>query len=192
MPAPSLPQPPFHLRFPKPLVVDVDQALLAVPETQLSAPDPAELRLHRPALELLRLWRRFRGQIQLLTGLPQDWGLWLCEALGLRASVTCTGRRAQDKATVAMKHHGMRSFELLCGLPAAEALGPYVHRLWLIGERHALQDRLRSSGVAMSMLDGSDTVAMRDLVGRGSSGWGGTEAKPLSPLSIEANRRYRP
>ncbi len=189
---PRLPQPPFHLRFPAPLVVDVDHGLLSVSDAQLGAPDPLLLAVNRPALELLRLWRRFRGHVQFLTSLPQDWGLWLSEALGVRATVTCTGRRAQDKATVAMKHYGMRSFDFLGCPETVEVLGPYAHRLWLVGEKRSLQDRMLSNGVALAMLDDGDTVAMPDLVPAGGSGWSLPEAKPLSPLSIEANRRYRP
>ncbi|WP_138465430.1 hypothetical protein [Poseidonocella sp. HB161398] len=183
--------PPFHLRFPRPLVVDVDHALLSGARPGRAPADPRLLRINRPALELLRLWRRFRGQVRLLTALPEGWDQWLGELLGLAGKVIRTGRRTEDMAMTTLTQFETRGFDLIGGGEIVSAIGAYAHRLWLVGERGGLRSGMRTSGVPLVALEAADTVAVSEIAG-GGQGWTLPAAAPASPLSIEVNRRYHP
>ena len=187
------PGPPDHLRRPRPLVVDLDQGVLAGSGAALPSPDPAGLRIHRPALDLIRLQRRFRGPVLLLSALPRDWALWLGDRLGAGDRVLATGRRAEDKAVAALKRFEVRGFDFLGDVATVTAVGPYAHRLWLMGGAETLKARFRTSGVPLVRLDAEDTLALRDLAPPGVSGWDSPAGDTrLSPLSVEATRRRAP
>ncbi|MBE3637795.1 hypothetical protein [Mangrovicoccus algicola] len=163
--------PPPHMCVPRPLVIDADHGLIRGGQGRLRHPDPQRLELNRSALELLRLWLRFRGRVLLLSSLPQDWALWLSETLGIPGAVQAVGRRAGDRAEDAVRRFGMRGFEFLGGPETIAVLGAGAARLWLLGDPGTLQAQMRTLGVPLIVLDTGDAVALRDLAGRGAGGW---------------------
>lgn len=177
----SAPRPKAHLFWPPALVVELEGGVLQAlaPDGDLYARAPDTLWLARPALDLLRLQKRFRGRVILVSDSPRDWALWVAEVLGWGQAVFSVpeGGGARAKARFIAPELDRRGYDVL-GSPAfVGLLGPAARRGWVAGRDEALQARLLTAGVPVYQFDDRDRVRVSELLGQTASGWA-AEARP--------------
>lgn len=167
---------PVGMRWAAPLVVDLDGGLVSGPVDPF---DLSQVRFNQPALDRIRLQRRFKGRVLLLSHLSYETALWVAQLVGLDNCVDClseegTGAKARGEAMArrSLHHFEANGFDFLGGRPSVAAVGPYARRLWLVGTDFDLKSQMRTWGVTLSMLDETATVAAKDLIADGkASDW---------------------
>lgn len=159
--------PAAHLRWPRPLLVELAPALVSGgnPAAVFGEHELAHMTLCRPAWELLRLQRRFRGRVIGIAGAwAQDSG-WLAQRLGLeRAPRSLHGAdEPQDVLRAVQRLYGRAGVDLLAGREGALRMGQVARRVWLIGKGFGLRAELLTAGVQMIELDAEDRLALADV-----------------------------
>lgn len=165
-----LPGSQAHLHWPLPLVIDLDAGLLDGWPTGGDDFDPARLSLSRPGWDLVRLHKRFRARILLLSSAPPDRALWVAGVLGLdRALVSMrTGSGAAEMAQVVTEHFPRAGYDYLGNAASVATVGAGARRVWLVGRQVAgLRGRLLTGGGQLVTLDPEDRFPLEHLVGAG-------------------------
>lgn len=157
---------PARFRFAPPLVADLDALVSDIDR-------PAEAMLSRPGLDLLRLQRRFRGRVMLVSDAPVEQALWVGAVLGLANAVSVLERGAgvAAKAALVIDRFGPKGFDFLGAAAAVAQIGPDAGRHWLLGHDPRLQRALLSAGTTLVQLSDSDRLPLRTLRPARGDGW---------------------
>ena len=183
----SAPRPKAHLFWPPALVVELEggvlQGLERAGDLYNAAPDV--LRVARPALDLMRLQKRFRGRVILVSDSPRDWALWVAGVLGWNHAVMTVpeGGGARAKARFIAPELERRGYDVLGSREFVGILGPAARRGWVAGHDEALQARLLTAGVPTYQVDDGDCVPVADLMAPAVSGW------TVEPSATEQDQR---
>lgn len=163
----SIRSPQAHLYWPLPLVAELGEPLVSglLGSDGAIRQDPTNLALCRAAWDLLRLQRRFKGRVLLVSSAPWEDALWVAHQIGFDRSLApmiTPGDTAGLRRLVA-EHLGGGAFDVIGGAQIAASLGVLARRMWLIGEDDTLRRQMLTRGVQMLSLDSEDRFAIADL-----------------------------